>query len=189
MKEVKDNLSVDTYVYKENETAKGLDLIRPGCWVVVSVDSNDWKSAQISVYNKGDYEEINNPEDLIEDFRQGIDVPKGKGYTLSWENNGDVLKNIQIEEDGTAEISFGGFLEAGEDSRAEVVIYKFMFKDVSVESIVKYVEKLFKDEIPQLQREIESDMADSHEYNSNPSAYYGVGDSDFYSARSTKKGM
>lgn len=186
-KEVKDNLSVETYVYRKDETATGLDLIRPGSWVIVSTDSDVWRAAQVTVFTPGEDEDITTPEEFVEAFINGVDNPRGRDYTSVWVEGADYKGTPVLDKDGGYEISFGGYWDKGEDSGPEVITHKFLFKDVTVDSIVKYVEKLFDEEINNLFSEINEQISDSEAYNRDPSAYYGVGDSDFYSAKSTKK--
>ena len=174
-------------LFEDANGLQGKELLAPGHWAIVKVEANNWGHADVIVVNpiEARKQDIVKPQDLLIYFAEGLDVSgksKNSTFKLSFENNLKPNDDTKID-DGVAEISYGGYGDNG----VVIEINYFLFKDVTVEKITQLVEKTFTKEMRELIKDIEFEAEDDKEYAKNPSAYYGVSNSDFVSSSEMKR--
>lgn len=173
-------------LFGDPQGRQGEELFEPGCWAIVEMDANEWGTADVMIVDKevAKAEDVFSPEDLVVYFKEGFDIPQSRrtSFSLCWQV-GTGKEDTPINEKGIAELSYGGY----DDDGVTVKIVYLMFKDVTLENIQSTVSSFFAKEMKGLISEIESEAQDDREYARDPSAYYGVSNSDFISASDLKR--
>lgn len=180
-------LNISNY-FENKENISGESLIVPGVWAIITMDANNWGYADVKVVvpDAAKNEYIESPEDLLVYFKEGLDIKGGYAKTnfdVRWENGTKSTEVTTIGSNQIAEISYGGY----NDNGVIIQINKFMFKDVTIEKIKNLVENTFSENMKELISDIEEEVSDSKEYAKNPSAYYGISNSDFVKSSSGLK--